>query len=196
MNLHRTLVFIALVVVGTSSTFAQWDGTRPATEKDFIGYWKIVLIPDEIQKSRIKNKDIKLYSSPPCRFLSHRPNGDWTNFSASSPAGDEATQRNCDKRLSAIKFAAESSGQAEYRWERMRGDEGLFFLLRASPKQPVEIWKVETVTDAAKLKVDWGVSELKDGDLLVQLMFPRENSGSRIPTLDRVWMMVLHSTEG
>lgn len=41
--------------------------TRPATEADFIGYWRIVLIANDKTGSRHKNEDMGY--ADPCQFL-------------------------------------------------------------------------------------------------------------------------------
>lgn len=88
----RVFTFIVCLFVCVGAA-AQGQKTRPATETDFTGYWRVVLIPNEVHGSAYKNEQMGY--ADPCQFLVHKPDGTWFNISVTNMAGAEESRRQC-----------------------------------------------------------------------------------------------------
>ncbi len=140
--------------------------TRPATEADFTGYWRIVLIPDEVHHSRLTNKQVGYADR--CQYFVHRRDGAWLNVTLDGQ---------CPAKRSALEGGT-ALMYSPFKWERVPGEEGLFFI--RSPDQAV-LWKADYVLEDMESDV-----LLLRGDLVMQLT-ERTGPGTVAP----VWPMVL-----
>src|SRR4051812_26732821 len=75
----------------------------PASEAQFTGYWRIILIPDEIHKSSIKNASTGY--DHPCQFFVHEAGGAWRSVTIGDPAGAEETKAACPVKKSQLAAA-------------------------------------------------------------------------------------------
>jgi len=48
--------FLLLFLIWSSVAVAQSKNVRPANDSDFTGYWRVVLIPNDVHRSRFKNE--------------------------------------------------------------------------------------------------------------------------------------------
>jgi hypothetical protein len=140
--------------------------TRPATEADFTGYWRVVLIPDEVHKSRFTNQQVGYTSQ--CQYFVHRLDHAWLNVTLD---GDCPAKRSALEGGTALMYSP-------FKWERVPGEDGLFFI-RAPDKAVV--WKADYVLEDMP-----GEVLLLRGDLVMQLT-ERTGPGLVAP----VWPMVL-----
>ena len=183
----RFLVFFVslLFVWGVA---AQGRKTRPATEADFTGYWRIVLIPNEVHGSPYKNEQMGY--ADPCQFLVHRPDGTWFNITISNMAGAEESRRQCPTKQAGVDAAMFAQTQAPFRWHKATPNQnGLFFIRdttpQTDPKKPVAfLWKADYMLDDSP---DLG---LKKGDMLMQIT-QRTGGNSIAP----IWPMILRPLE-
>ncbi len=142
--------------------------TRPATEADFTGYWRVVLIPDEVHKSRFTNRQVGYTDR--CQYLAHRRDGAWFNVTLEGA---------CPAKRSALEGGT-ALMYSPFRWERVPGKEGLFFIRNAGE---AVVWKADYVVEDSP--PDSEVMLLR-GDLVMQLT---ERTGPN--TVAPVWPMVL-----
>ena len=164
----RLLALLALLVPALAA--AQGLKTRPATEKDFTGYWRIVLIPDEVHHSRFKN--VQMGYSAHCQYFVHRDDRVWFNVTLE---GDCVTKRSALEAGTALMYSP-------FRWESVPDSAGLFFIRNADE---AVIWKADYVLEDTPPTPERDVLLLK-GDLVMQLT---EKTGPR--TVAPVWPMVL-----
>lgn len=158
----RLLVLLAALL--PLAAFAQ--KTRPATEADFTGYWRVVLIPDEVHKSRFTNKQVGYTDQ--CQYFVHRLDGAWLNVTLDGQ---------CPVKRSALE-AGTALMYSPFKWERVPGEDGLFFI--RAPDNAV-VWKADYVLEDLP-----GEVLLLRGDLVMQLT-ERTGPGMVAP----VWPMVL-----
>jgi hypothetical protein len=157
----------------------------PATSENFIGYWRINLIPNEKHKSQYKNENMG-YSSP-CQFFIHKPNGDWYNLTISNGAGDAESLRRCPNKKADIDLGmlALSMSKTSITWEKAKLQDGLFYVTDHSPNGKTLLWKADYVTvDVASEKTIG--ADLKKGDMFMQIT---KNQGGN--NFAPVWPMVL-----
>jgi len=143
--------------------------TRPATVADFMGYWRVVLIPDEVHKSRFTNKQVGYTDQ--CQYFVHRLDGAWLNVTLDGQ---------CPVKRSALE-AGTALMYSPFKWERVPGEDGLFFI--RAPDNAV-VWKADYVLEDTA-PAEAGVLLLR-GDLVMQLT---EKTGPG--TVAPVWPMVL-----
>jgi len=160
----RRLVLLAALV--PLLAFGQSAKTRPATVADFTGYWRVVLIPDEVHKSRFTNKQVGYTDQ--CQYFVHRLDGAWLNVTLDGQ---------CPVKRSALE-AGTALMYSPFKWERVPGEDGLFFI--RAPDNAV-VWKADYVLEDMP-----GEFLLLRGDLVMQLT---EKTGPG--TVAPVWPMVL-----
>jgi hypothetical protein len=163
----RLLVLKLLVVCAALVPFAAFaQKTRPATEADFTGYWRVVLIPDEVHKSRFTNQQVGYTAQ--CQYFVHRLDGAWLNVTLDGQ---------CPVKRSALE-AGTALMYSPFKWERVPGEDGLFFI--RAPDNAV-VWKADYVLEDMP-----GEVLLLRGDLVMQLT-EKTGPGMVAP----VWPMVL-----
>jgi len=158
-------LLLALLVLAPLAAAGQVK-TRPATEADFTGYWRIVLIPDEVHKSRFTNKQVGYTDR--CQYIVQRPDHAWYNVTLDGQ---------CPARRSALEQGT-ALMYTPFKWERVAGEDGLFFIRSANDAM---VWKADYVLE----DMDGDVLLLR-GDLVMQLT---EKTGPG--TVAPVWPMVL-----
>jgi hypothetical protein len=179
------LIFIAIFLLGDLS-HAQAQKFRPATEADFVGYWRITLVPNEMHKSEFKNEQTGY--SDPCQFFIHKKDGNWFNMSSNNGAGVEETKRLCpNKKRSDLDLSISAiRNETPYRWKKYTNQDGLFLV--SDPSRPGSLpvlWKADLVLVDIPESAARGY-DFKKGDLLMQLT-RRINATTVAP----VWPMVL-----
>lgn len=180
------LVATLLLFVSTIVSAQDQAPIRPATNADLPGYWRVVLLPDELHKL-VKNETMGF--SGPCRFLILKADGTWHNVSIANGAGDEETLRQCPTQRSAIDQLLTSLPPSKIRWNKHQFQDGFLFSRDISITDPNAIaghlWKVDYVAEdfpSAKL---FGF-DLKKGEMIMQLT----RSGGNNMVIP-VWSMVL-----
>ena len=173
--------WILLLLMGIAATCgAQEKALRPAQDTEFIGYWRIMLIPDEKSNLKIQNRETGF--SDPCQVLVHKADGGWFNITISNLAGDEASRRQCD----ALKKKDVDASPA------LLGARNRFTWKRATP----QVFEVEDVTSKAKRYwlADYVTKDtsapnyfdFKLGDLVMSMALPTGDGRVAI-----AWRMVL-----
>ncbi len=184
----RFLTFFVLLLLLASGATAQGQKTRPANEIDFTGYWRIVLIPNEVHGSPYKNE--KMGYSDPCKFLVHKPDGSWFNITISVLSGAEESRRQCPTTQAGVDTAMIAQTQSPFRWHKANPNQnGLFFIgdttPQSGPTKPVALlWKADYVLE------DVQQLGLKKGDLLMQIT--QRVGGNNIAP---IWPMILRPVE-
>jgi hypothetical protein len=184
--LHHMRIVAVFLLLLASSVPAQGQKTRPATEADFTGYWRVVLIPDDVHKSRFKNEDTG-YANP-CQFLIHKADGSWHNISIHNAAGAEESLRQCPTSRTAVDVFLVAP-TSRFRWNKLPNQHGLFWTIDTASTAPQSrsalLWKSDVVlTDIpGSPAFDF---DLRRGDLIMQLT--RLLGGTNI---EPVWPMVL-----
>lgn len=187
MKFVATLLFIV-------STFASaTEGkTRPASETDFVNYWRIILIPNELHKSEFKNENMGF--SDPCQFLVLKSDGSWYNLTVSNMAGNEASRNKCPTRKSEIDLSLFAVGTSPHRWSKLPNRDGLFFVKDMSVTDPKEklafLWKVDLILEDISSISIFG-TDLKKGDMLMQLTKPINNNNIGPMKIAPIWGMIL-----
>jgi hypothetical protein len=183
------LIAVLLLLLSTSAV-AQAQRIRPATEADFIGYWRIQLVPNELHRSELQNE--KTGYADPCQFFVHKPDGSWFNISHTNGAGVEETKRRCPATKRAdidlsLYVSLHSFGKASpYKWSKMPNQDGLFYVRDMSGAESrVVLWKADYILVDIPESASRGY-DFKKGDLLMQLT-RRVNATSVTP----IWPMVL-----
>jgi hypothetical protein len=184
MRLLAFVVGLSLSVVAA----AQTQKTRPATEADFTGYWRIVLIPNEVHRSRFKNEEMGY--ADPCQFLVHKPDGTWFNISVTNMAGPEESRRQCPTTRAGVDTAMFAQTQSPFRWSKLPNQNGLFFIRdtrpQTDPQKPVALlWKADYVLEDVPGNAAFAF-DLKKGDVLMQMT--QRMGGNNIAP---VWPMLL-----
>lgn len=182
-----------LLLAFTSLASAQPNKTHPATESEFIGYWKIKLIPNEKHRSQFKNEDVGY--SEKCQFLIFKPNGEGNSITFTNISGEEKSPETCTFHKSDIDLGLISPTQAIKRseWQKVPKQEGLFFTkdpAKTDIKAPTALlWKVDYVAEDIDTTVAFGFG-LKKGDMIMQVT-RRLSDNSVAP----VWPMVLRPVQ-
>ena len=177
--------FVVFLLFVNASAVAQVR-TQPATESNFIGYWRILLVPNEIHKSEMQNE--KTGYADPCQFFIHKPDGTWFNISINNGAGVEETKRRCPgmKRADIDLSLYAVRNVSPYKWTKMPNQDGLFYVKNASnPESRALLWKADYILVDIPESMNRGY-DLKKGDLLMQLT-RRVNATSVAPA----WPMIL-----
>jgi hypothetical protein len=183
MKFVAVLLGLALV----SDVAAQGQKSRPASDADFTGYWRIVLIPNEVHGSPYKNEQMGY--ADPCQFLVHKADGTWFNITISVLAGEEESKRQCPTKQAGVDSAMFMQTQSPFRWHKaIPNQDGLFFIRDTSPqtdpKKPVALlWKADYLLDDVP-NMGW-----KKGDLLMQITQRRGNN------IAPIWPMILRPVE-
>jgi hypothetical protein len=182
-----------LLLAFTSSASAQSDKTHPATESEFIGYWKIKLIPNEKHRSQFRNEDVGY--SEKCQFLIFKQNGEGRSITFTNISGEETSPENCTLHKSDIDLGLISSTQVinHSEWQKVPKQEGLFFTkdsAKTDSKASVALlWKVDYVLEDIDATTAFGFN-LKKGDMIMQVT-RRLSDNSVAP----VWPMVLRPVQ-
>jgi len=184
----KLCIYVLLIAV-SSAAFGQDDKTHPATESEFVGYWKIKLIPNEKHRSQFKNEDVGY--SEKCQFIIFKHGGEGHSITFRNAAGEEKTSETCSIRKSDIDLGLLFPSQAAQRseWQKVPKQEGLFFTKDSSKtdsKVPSALlWKADYVTEDISTVGAVGF-DLQKGDMIMQVT-RRLNDNSIAP----VWPMVL-----
>jgi hypothetical protein len=159
---------LAIAVLAPQLGFAQQPAAiRPATPQEFVGYWKLVPLPDQVQPR-------KLAGNPwpgECQFFGHYKDGTWQHMvvergdCASSPEILDTFTRNSPKPAT-YEFFAQGS-----------------IWIRQPVSGRTEGWGVGYVV-ADKLML--GGIHLLPGDLVMQLRDPRDNGVAWLRVLRRL----------
>lgn len=189
---HMKLAAFALLVIFSAAASAQMPKTRPATESDFAGYWRIVLIPNDVHKSRFKNEQMGY--SDPCQFFVHKPDGTWFNISVTNMGGAEESKRKCPTKRAAVDVSMVAQSQSPFKWNKLPNQNGLFFIRdttpQAGPKKPVALlWKADYVLEDIPASPAFGV-DVKKGDMIMQITQRMEGNN-----IAPVWPMILQPVE-
>lgn len=186
------LIAFTFFTIFSISSLAKSPLTQPATETQFSGYWRIVLIPNDIHKKKFKNEELGY--SDPCQFFVHKPDGTWFNISITNMAGADESVRKCPNNSAALEQVILSRPQSEYRWSKFLNRDGLYLIKDTTPntdtKKPVAlIWKSDYILTDIPASPSFNF-ELKKGDLFMQLMQPTEDHRLAV-----AWPMILRPIE-
>jgi len=185
--------FIVTIVFSIVSTLAAAEGkTRPASEVDFIGYWRIIPIPNELSRSELKNENMGY--SDPCQFLVHKLDGTWYNLTVSNAAGDEESKRKCLTKKSEVDLGLFSVGTSSHRWSKLPNRDGLFFVKDMSVTNPKEksalLWKADLILEDIPSIAIFG-TDLQKGDMLMQLTKRVNDNNIGSMKIAPIWGMIL-----
>lgn len=185
----KFLATLLLITAATAS--AQEQKTRPALEADFVGYWRIILIANEVHNSPLKNE--KMGYSDPCQFFVHKPGGVWHNISITNVAGPDESKRQCPTQRSLVDVSLSAQPTSPFKWTKVPSQNGLFFIMDTSVTDPKAVssllWKADYVLEDIPAIPSIGFA-LKKGDLIMQLT--RRLEGNRIAP---VWPMILRAVQ-
>ena len=162
----RNIIF-ALILVSCAAS-SQEQTTHAAGSQDFIGSWRVVLIPNNFQKSKFKNEEMGY--SDPCQFFIHNSDNSWNNLTINNASGIQETIKQCPTSKAALAPYLTTQNPSQFKWEQMR--EGFFNISEAntknSPSQNSIVWKADTVSaDISLLGL-----KLKKGDMIMQIIKP------------------------
>lgn len=183
----KFVAILFLFVATLAQAQSSGQKVRPAGEKDFVGYWRIHLIANELHKSQLRNESLRY--NDPCQFFIHKPNGAWFNLSISNPAGAEEAKRQCPNSKARVDSSLFGQSSSRYQWKKVPDQEG-FFVIRDTQATdttaiPAVLWKADYVTEDIPAPATVGF-DLKKGDLIMQLT--RRVDEGKIAV---VWPMVL-----
>jgi hypothetical protein len=189
-NIVRFWLLLLLSLM-SANALAQ-AGLRPADETDLIGVWRVMLIDNEVHRSRIRNEDIG-YSGI-CQFFVHRSDGGWHNMALQNAAGKTETLARCPSRKADVEAALtghQALAGGPYRWSRMNNTLPLYLIQDLGPDGKALAWKADIVQ--ANLPAHPGIGfELLPGDLLMQhARLTATPDGAPALELELVWPMVL-----
>lgn len=182
-----------LLLAFSSLASAESSKTHPATESEFVGYWKIKLIPNEKHRSQFKNEDVGY--SEKCQFLIFTPNGEGNSITFTNISGEEPSAENCTSNKSDIDLGLISPTQVVKgtEWQKVPKQEGLFFTKDHSKTDTTAaialLWKVDYVLEDIETTSAFGFN-LKKGDMIMQVT-RRLSDNSVAP----VWPMVLRPVQ-
>ena len=153
---------------------------RSATEAEFVGYWRIMLIPDEKSNLRVRNKDTGL--ADPCQVLIHRQDGFWFNITVSNGAGEEESRRRCPAltRKDVDLYLAAARAPKRFKWKKLTPS---VFEIQDEITKDKRYWVADFTTRDASLP---NFFDLKQGDLVMNMAIPAPDG--RVVT---AWRMVL-----
>jgi hypothetical protein len=140
---------------------------RPATPQEFLGYWKLVPLPDQAQPRRLPGNPWP----GECQFFAHYKDGSWQHVviergeCTSSPEILDTFTKNSAKPAT-YEFFAEGS-----------------IWIRLPVSGRTEGWGVGYVVSE---KLTIGGIHLRPGDLVMQLRDPRDNGVAWLRVLRRL----------
>lgn len=166
MIIFRTLLLALLI---SPMAWAQEAKTRPATDQDFAGYWRIRLIPNEVHRSEIKNE--RTGYADPCQFFLHHSDGTWWNISISRGSTPEEARKICPTLKKAdIDQMQSLRGAPRYEWLQVKSAAGVYIVREKKAERPAGlIWKADYIVDddASAISRGW---EIRKGSMLMHLM--------------------------
>ena len=180
MNLLALFRWIAplLISLGPLLACAQTTsgaGIHETTATEFVGYFKLIPIPNDKQPSRDLAK-------PPfqglCQYFVHQPNQDWVHVDMKNLGGDAETQARCNHTRSALATQMTTMGRSAITWQKI--DHGIATINRE--KDVVNLWKVDTIERPIDASGQLGV-RFEPDDLLLQLV---NSKGTEV-----LWRLVL-----
>lgn len=184
----KGLLVLLLAVFFMDVAVAAGQSTHPATESEFVGYWRIILIDNDRHKSGIKNEQTNY--TDPCQFLVHQSDGSWMNISPMIVGGQKATKENCPTDRAEIDkhIAIAKSLSQPFKWSKLGNQNGLFYVTDPTTNTGL-LWKADYVVEDLPAVERIGF-ELKKGDVIMQLtrrLGPNE--------IAPVWPMVLRPVQ-
>lgn len=177
----RLIAFFLLLTA--TAAHAQTFKTHPAQAGELVGYWRIMLIPNDKTHSPIRNEETGY--ADPCQFLVLRDDGTASNITIASINADEESRRKCPDHKKDIDAATWlSGGRNNLSWKMNEKIKGVFMLIEKA-KSNGQMWKADFVEE------DFDTSSrlsfpLKGGDLILQLL-KKVNEN----TVGPIWPMVL-----
>ena len=189
---HYVLICVAvalvfLISVGKLASAAE-QPTHPANESEFVGYWRIILIDNDLHKSAIKNEQTGY--SDPCQFFINLPDGSWLNISPTIVRGEKATKINCPSGKNEIDklIPVSLSVSQHFKWSKLNKQNGLFYISDPATKNGL-LWKADYVAEDLPAVEKCGF-DLKKGDMIMQLA--RRLGPAEIAP---VWPMILRPVQ-
>ncbi len=174
----RNCVAAMLISLGPLLACAQTTagtGVHETTSTEFVGYFKLIPIPNDKQPSRDLAK-------PPfqglCQYFVHQSNQDWVHVDIKNLGGDADTQARCSYTRSALATQMTTMGRSAITWQKI--DHGIATINRE--KNVVNLWKVDTIERPFDASGQLGV-RLEPDDLLLQLV---NSKGTEV-----LWRLVL-----
>lgn len=178
----RNALLLVLLFMLPRAGLAEEQKLRSATAAEFVGYWKIVLIPNEVHGSPVKNEQMG-YSGP-CQFLVLRADGNWFSVNITNMAGDEQSKRQCPTKRAEVDTSLLGQQQSRYRWSIFPNLSGMFVQSDTAPQSPqaksMLLWKADLVLE------DVPSLGMRKGDMLLQVA--RQTAGGQFAP---VWPMIL-----
>lgn len=182
-------IWLPWLLLTLSLAASAQTGMRPAGAADFTGYWRVLLIPDEVHRAELRNAQIGF--TGPCQFFVHRPDGRWYNISIDHNAALEESRRNCPTRRAELDtvLAANQARTGNYAWRRMGSLLPIYLIEDRSPGGKTMAWKADYVESDLPPAPGIGFA-LTKGDLLMQhARLATTLDGA--PSIELVWPMVL-----
>ena len=187
----KFFIFLFLLFTSTASFSQERQVIRHAEQSDFVGYWRVFLIPDEKRlHPNVFNKDVGFAGS--CRFVVHKPDGAWFNVTINNGSGEEETKLRCPsistKDIDQAVISTNLLSPSQIKWTKLQTP--LFAVENLSSKNRV-IWIADYVTEDTSDYVTDGVSianffDFKKGDLIMDRAVPIGQG-----QIKAVWRMVL-----
>lgn len=162
----KHILTLLLILISSVSAAEDMKVLRPAEESEFVGYWRIILIPDEKMNLKIRNKDTGFADS--CQFLIHKPDGYWFNITMTNGAGDEEAKRRCPttskEDVDLLLFAAQAPNR--YKWRKLNTP---MFIVEDTLSKGHQAWAVDYATKDASLP---NYFDFEKGDLVMNMAMP------------------------
>lgn len=189
LRIRQPWLLLALSLSLLGSGASAQTGMRPASEADFTGYWRILLIPDEVHGAELRNEQIGF--TGPCQFFVHRADGQWHNISIGHNAPREEALRHCPTRRAELEavLAANRARAGDYAWRRMNPLLPLYLIEDRGPGGKTMAWKADHVETELPPGPRIGFA-LHKGDLLLQHA-RLATTLDGLPSIELVWPMVL-----
>lgn len=160
-----------------------------ASESDFVGFWRIMLIPNELSRSELKN-EVSGYSDP-CQFFIHLSSGKWVNLtvltSIKDSEGKEVKLKDCPATKSELEpnLTAVNATSSEYVWHIQKGSDGFFWVKKANSQVGDFLWRAVIIDENISRPDIFGF-DLVQGDMTMNLMRRRVDG-----KIEAFWGMVL-----
>jgi hypothetical protein len=165
LNNMKTLLASALVF-WTTGICAQQIAVRPATQEDFVGYWKLLPYGEDGQPKILKE-------SPwpgKCQFFVHSPKNMWVQVASRDATGKDLEGDRCKKTAQDLDAGISlQDTKSMPSWRYVQGHVQISF-----PQQNFsEVWKVDVFSNDVAQPNPFGI-DIKQGDVIMQLVDLRE----------------------
>ena len=202
LDLKSFILLLALLSANTS--FGADPKTHPANESEFVGYWRVHTVSDEIRRENLKDSnlgfDVKNADTglgDPCQFVIILASRHWATIPMEKMGSADEARKQClstsKKDVQATVLLMQNLSTTQRSWQPAPNVVGAYLMHYPELKKTL-IWKADTVDESALSPKLTGF-DLMAGDMVMTILKVIQGETPQTSKVIPAWYAVLRPVQ-